>query len=161
MDVEAAFRMYFPRIREKCRRMLRDPGDAEDVAQETFIRLWKANLQGGDARRVIAWVYRTSSRLALDRLRRQQAGPERVVDELLWSVPEDSHPETRAEDRQRLLQFAQHLPQDELEMVLLSRMDRLTYAEIAEVSQVSERTVRRTLRRFEDRVEQLRQGLEP
>ena len=33
VDVETAFRRYFPLIREKCRRMLSDFAEADDVAQ--------------------------------------------------------------------------------------------------------------------------------
>jgi RNA polymerase sigma-70 factor, ECF subfamily len=156
MDVQAAYATYFPIIREKCRRMLRDPDEAQDVAQETFIRLWQARLRDEDPRRVTAWVYRTSTHLAIDRLRRRQSGvaPERP--EELPEVAQVGSLESSVQARQELERFARHLPADELEVVLLSRVDGLTQLEIAEVAQVSERTVRRLLTRFDERVEQLR-----
>src|SRR5207302_10717908 len=52
-DVEAAYRRYFVLIREKCRRMLADFAEADDVAQETFVRLWRADLAGGNPRSVL------------------------------------------------------------------------------------------------------------
>ncbi|MFY0566539.1 RNA polymerase sigma factor [Archangium lansingense] len=156
MDVQTAYATYFPIIREKCRRMLRDPDEAQDVAQETFIRLWQARLRDGEPRRVTAWVYRTSTHLAIDRLRRLQSGmvPERP-EEMLEAAQAGSL-ERSVQARQELERFARHVPADELEVALLSRVDGLTQLEIAEVTQVSERTVRRLLTRFDERVEQLR-----
>src|SRR5207253_5371068 len=58
--------------------------------------------------------------------------------------------------RDEVEELAQLLPADELEFVLLHRIDGLTQAEIAEVAAVSERTVRRALRRFDARVRTLR-----
>ena len=48
--------------------------EAQDVAQETFIRLWKSGLDLEDARRVAAWVYRTATHLSVDRIRRKAIG---------------------------------------------------------------------------------------
>ncbi len=41
IDLDHLYAAWFPLIREKCRRVLADRGEAEDVAQETFIRLWQ------------------------------------------------------------------------------------------------------------------------
>src|SRR2546423_906525 len=68
-DVEATYRRYFALIREKCRRMLGDFAEADDVAQETFVRLWRTNLRAGDRRSVLAWIYKTRTPPAIDRLR--------------------------------------------------------------------------------------------
>jgi RNA polymerase sigma-70 factor, ECF subfamily len=159
VNVDAAYQAYFPRIREKCRRMLGDAGEAEDVAQETFVRLWREGQQGAAPERVMAWVYRTSTRLAIDRMRRRRVGPECVDADVLCGVQAPGSLEAQVALRDALVQFAAVLPPDELEVVLLHRLDRLTQAEIAEVAKVSERTVRRLLQRFAQRVEPLRQGL--
>lgn len=156
MDVDTAWRRYFVLIREKCQRMLRDHGLADDVAQETFVRLWKSGIIGDDPRQVTAWLYRTSTRIAIDRIRAERRRAE---------VAEPSEAET-AQDlaslasptddvlaaRQRLMRLSAALPEDELEMALLWQVDGLTQREIAEVAKVSERTVRRTLQRFEERL---------
>lgn len=159
MTVEEAYRAYFPRIFEKCRRMLRDPGDAEDVAQETFVRWWQAGLRDAEPRRVVAWVYRTSTRLAIDRLRRRRAAAEVPCDEALLRMATAVPLEREVAERDALAQLVGQLPEDELEVVFLHRMDRLTQPELAEVLQVSERTVRRLLTRFEQRLKALREGV--
>jgi RNA polymerase sigma-70 factor (ECF subfamily) len=159
MDVETAYRRYYVLLREKCRRMLRDVAKADDVAQETFVRLWKSGLSGDEPRQVTAWLYRTSTRIAIDHIRAQRSR-ERVAqpseDETAQDLASLASP---ADDvlaaRQRLLRLSAVLPADELEMALLWQVDGLTQKEIAEVAQVSERTVRRSLQRFEERMSRL------
>ncbi|WP_224364708.1 RNA polymerase sigma factor [Hyalangium versicolor] len=159
MTVEEAYRAYFPRIREKCRRMMQNVGDAEDVAQETFVRLWQARLQDTHPQRVMVWVYRTSTRLAIDRLRRRRSAAELSCDEALERMATAVSLEREVVERDALAQLVGQLPAEELEVVFLHRLDRLTQPELAEVLQVSERTVRRLLRRFEERLEKLKEGV--
>lgn len=160
-DVEAAYRRYFALIREKCRRMLGNFTEADDVAQETFVRLLKAELPGDDPRRLLAWIYRTGTRLAVDHLRQRF----RIVstDEEAAALAHLGAQEPGGDDalatRRALETLARRLPAEELEVALLSRLDGLTQAEIAKVSHVSERTVRRCLRRLESRLELLRKEI--
>lgn len=65
--------------------MLDDAAEADDVAQETFVRLWQAPFDDEDARRVSSWIYRTCTRLAIDRMRERarRAGSEDGLDELV------------------------------------------------------------------------------
>jgi len=159
LNVEEAYQAYFPRIYEKCRRALHNPGDAEDVAQETFVRLWQARLQDAEPRRVVAWVYRTSTRLTIDRLRRRRAAAEVPVDEVLQRMATAVPLEREVAERDALAKWVGQLPEDELEAIFLHRLDRLTQPELAEVLQVSERTVRRLLTRFEQRLKVLSEGV--
>lgn len=151
--LEEAFRQHYPALREKCRRMLRDPQEADDVAQETFVRLWKSNLAGDDARQVTAWIYKTSTRVAIDRIRasatRQRLAP----------APEETSGDmtTHMQVKASLDRLAREMPADELELVLLQHWDGLTQMEIAEVTGRSERTVRRMLKRSEERLALLAQ----
>lgn len=146
VEVEEAYRRLWPIIRAKCARMLADVNEAEDVAQATFERLWRAELAERDPKTVTAWIYRTSTRLAIDRLRqrRRWAGVEEVerMDHTLLD---------RTIAKSALARIAQRVPADELEAVVLHRFDGLTQPEVAELLGVSERTVRRTLARFDSR----------
>jgi RNA polymerase sigma-70 factor (ECF subfamily) len=67
-----------PRVVNLARRMLSDPVEAEDVAQETFLRAWKAaqTWRPGKAR-FDTWLHRVALNLCYDRLRlRRRAGGE-------------------------------------------------------------------------------------
>jgi RNA polymerase sigma-70 factor (ECF subfamily) len=57
--------------------------------------------------------------------------------------------------REQLQALAQAVPAEELEVVLLHRLDGLTQVEIGEVTGMSDRTVRRILARLEQRMDSL------
>jgi RNA polymerase sigma-70 factor (ECF subfamily) len=162
-DVEATYRRYFALIREKCRRMLGDFAEADDVAQETFVRLWRTNLRADDRRSVLAWIYKTGTRLAIDRLRERSkmaaADDEAVA--LVQLASSSPGGDDALATRRSLEVLARRLPADELEVALLFRLDGLSQAEIAEVARISERTVRRCLQRLDERVAKLREGILP
>jgi RNA polymerase sigma-70 factor (ECF subfamily) len=155
LDVEETYRRYFPVIREKCSRMLHDPAEAQDVAQETFTRLWsdRARLRNADG--VASWIYRTSTRLAVDRHRQSRREDGALAAEELVG---EASPERRVASRQLLARVAARIPADELEVAVLSRVDGLGHEEIALVVGTSDRTVRRLLQKFEARIARLREA---
>lgn len=149
--LDSTYRRYFPIIRAKCARMLGDGDEAQDVAQETFVRLWQSGMAAEDPRRITAWIYRTSTHLAVDRLRRRRFQADAPAPE-----PHVDGPEDRVHARRELARLASSLPAAELAVAVLARLDGLGQEEIAEVTGVSARTVRRMLRRFDDRTAPLR-----
>ncbi len=156
LDVEHAYRRYFPVIREKCARMLRDPAEAQDVAQETFTRLWSDRARLRDADAIASWIYRTSTRLAVDRYRRtSRIGELPAADDVATSEPDAAQ---QLETRRTLARIAEHVPADELEVAILSRIDGLSQDEIARVLGCSDRTVRRLVQKLESRLSRLRES---
>src|SRR5437660_1683534 len=85
--------------------------------------------------------------LAIDRLRERQRkrGPE-AGGAALEGLPVAATEDTLLAARRQLQTLARSVPPDELEIAVLSRLDRLTHAEIGEVLGISDRTVRRRLR---------------
>lgn len=64
---------HLARIVAVADRLLDDPAEAEDVAQEAFTRLWQhaSRWEPGRAR-VSTWLHRVASNLCIDRLRRRR-----------------------------------------------------------------------------------------
>ncbi len=155
MTVDEAYRHYFPAIREKCRRMLADAEEAQDVAQETFVRLWSSGATFEAPAQVLAWAYRTSTRLAVDRIRsrrrRSAFGASFESSESATTSPiDDVH--TRAS----LSWLAERISERELTLVILTHLDGLTQVQAAEVLGRSERSVRRDLVALEQRLAHLK-----
>jgi RNA polymerase sigma-70 factor (ECF subfamily) len=62
-------------------RLLRDRTEAEDVAQETFLRLWKDAGRYEPKARVTTWLHRIAHNLCIDRLRGRREEPSEMLDE--------------------------------------------------------------------------------
>jgi DNA-directed RNA polymerase specialized sigma24 family protein len=60
LDLEALFRVHFSRVARAVGRVVGDPGRAEELAVEAFLKLWRNSQVQGD--RVEGWLYRTAIR---------------------------------------------------------------------------------------------------
>src|SRR5262249_29512445 len=81
----AAFRAladaHLTKIMNFAYRLLKDQGEAEDVAQETFLRLWKDAARYEPRARVTTWLHRIAHNLCVDRLRGRREQPSEAVGE--------------------------------------------------------------------------------
>src|SRR3982750_449743 len=66
-------RRYQPRIYRLALHMLRDRAEAEDVAQETFIRAYQALARFDGGREPYTWFYRITVNLALNTIRSRKS----------------------------------------------------------------------------------------
>jgi RNA polymerase sigma-70 factor, ECF subfamily len=76
LSVEAAWRSHRPYLVNLAYQMLGDVGEAEDVAQEAFLRLSRADLSQIDE--VRAWLTVVAGRLCLDQMRSARTRHEQV-----------------------------------------------------------------------------------
>lgn len=129
-----------PRVLRYAARLLSDRAEAEDVAQETMLRLWRvaAEWRQGEAQ-VSTWVYRVAGNLCTDRLRRRGARGATALDD----APEiaDSAPGAEAvmieADRAQALQAAlEALPDRQRQAVVLRHIEGLSNPEIAAVMEI-------------------------
>src|SRR3982750_1663292 len=79
---EAAFSALYdelaPRVFGLCRRVLRDPAQAEEVAQEALLEVWRTAGRYDPAKGSAAsWALTIAHRRAVDRVRSEQASAER------------------------------------------------------------------------------------
>lgn len=150
-EIERFFRENFAVIRAKCARML-DGEEASDVAQEAFVRLCESGVVHEQAAARAAWIYRTCTRLAIDRLRRRGRGVETAAGPGSEAAGGAAPADEVLAARQLLAAVAGLVPADELELAVLCRVDGLTQVEAAEVTRRSERSVRRLLARLDGRL---------
>jgi RNA polymerase sigma factor (sigma-70 family) len=132
--------------------LLGETSAAEDAAQETFLRLLNAGLRpDAEPRVVLSWLYRTGTRISIDMLRERRR---RTSDHFDEQLPCGGDPAAALEARSALARIAGATPDDELAAVVLCRIDALTQPEAAAVMSVSERTVRRLLDKFDQRLKE-------
>ena len=129
-----------PRILGFAARVLADRTEAEDVAQEAMMRLWRvAPDWRQDEAKVSTWLYRVVSNLCTDRLRARSRRRTEALDAV--AEPEDGAASAVAvlieADRMAALQAAlSALPDRQREAVVLRHMEGLTNPEIAEIMQI-------------------------
>jgi RNA polymerase sigma factor (sigma-70 family) len=74
---EALVRRHLPRMVGLARRMLSDASEAEDVAQDVFLRVWReAPRWKPGAAKFETWMHRVALNLCYDRLRRRRETPD-------------------------------------------------------------------------------------
>lgn len=127
-----------PRVFAHAYRMLGNQADAEDVAQEALIRLWKIapDWRQGEAK-VTTWLYRVVANLATDRLRKARGV---ALDAIAEPEDDAKSASEMMQDRARqdALQSAlATLPDRQREAVVLRHIDGLGNPEIAEIMDIS------------------------
>ncbi|MUL79155.1 RNA polymerase sigma factor SigI [Mycolicibacterium sp. CBMA 226] len=93
----AAWRHHHPYLVNLAYQMLGDVGDAEDVAQEAFLRL--ARTEPGEIEDVRAWLTTVAGRLCLDLVRSARARREQPTDLEQDAIPDLPSPELDPADR--------------------------------------------------------------
>lgn len=128
-----------PRVFAQAIRLLGDRAEAEDVAQEALLRLWRAapGWRHGEAR-VATWLYRVTANLSVDRLRKRR----RNVDLDAVAEPADAAPSGAERLQQRARNDALRvalaaLPGRQAEAVALRHLEELGNVEIAEIMDIS------------------------
>ena len=69
LDFDATFRAQYERTARVIRIVVRDPGRAEELAVEVFLKLWRNPKAQGE--NIEGWLYRSAVRKGLDELRRR------------------------------------------------------------------------------------------
>jgi RNA polymerase sigma-70 factor (ECF subfamily) len=119
-------------------RMLGDRAEAEDVTQESLLRLWKA-APGWDATRakITTWLYRVTSNLCIDRLRKSNRNSGDEVPEVADETP-GIDLKLQATARAQALQHAlQTLPDRQRQAMILRHIEDLSNPEISDIMEIS------------------------
>jgi RNA polymerase sigma factor (sigma-70 family) len=136
--VRALVDRKLPRLLALGSRMLGDPREAEDVAQDAFLRAWKqASRWTPGAARFDTWLHRVALNLCYDRLRRRReiasAEPPEQADE--GPGPDRG---LQAQDAGRRVNAAlQRLPDRQREAVVLCHYQELGNIEAASLMGIS------------------------
>jgi RNA polymerase sigma-70 factor (ECF subfamily) len=121
-------------------RILGNWADAEDVAQEVFLRLHRHGLDFANDGAAGVWLYRVTVNLCLDRTRARWPSQE------LLDLPSPERSAEAAvlmeENKQRLMAALATLPTKERAAVVLREIEGLSTAEVAAALGSSEVTVR-------------------
>jgi RNA polymerase sigma-70 factor, ECF subfamily len=137
-------------------RMLSDDTEAEDLAQQVFVRVWKSAARWEPSAKFTTWLYTIVRNLVFNESRRRSRRPARSLDEM---QDDEEHPRqfqdfgTKPPDTNMLdteMQDAieraiQELPETQRMAVVMRRYQDVSYEEIAEVLQLTVSAVKSVL----------------
>jgi len=154
LDAGTLFEAHHDRIYRYVLHLVRDPAEAEDLVQETFLRAHHRLESIRDPGAVRSWLYRIATHVCLDRLRRRkpqisldsEEGARRAqsIASVSPSALEAAERKETSECVQRCLQF---LPDRYRALILMHEVYSLTAPEIASLLDVNLTTTKMRLHR--------------
>ncbi len=128
-------------------RFLGDPTEAEDIAQEAFLRILAAAPRYKPSATFSTYLYRVIARLCIDHARKKRPVFTTTLPETLDSSPDPAATLAR-KDRDALVRMAlDALPSRQRMVVILKYYEGLRYGEIAQAMETTVKAVERLLDR--------------
>ena len=170
-DVEA-FTLLVHRYKNKlvstAYRVVGDYAKAEDIAQETFLRVHRNAHRYRSIARFSTWIYTIALNVARNELRNTKRkrlvsleafGRDSETDQGTYDIPdESSRPDEEAENRdlRRVFEAAiQKLPERYRSVIILRDVQGLSYEEIAQILKVPKGTVKSRMNRARQKFKEL------
>jgi len=167
---ESAFALLLQRYRgpiyNLCLRMVRNPEDARDLAQEVFIKVFSLLDRYDERYAFSSWIFRIATNHCIDHLRRNRLrflslesttgmDGEEVEMQLPDSGPQPDTVLQRKEALERLEEVIGELPPHYRVITLLRHDQQLSYEEIAEILQLPLGTVKARIHRARNQIQQM------
>lgn len=141
---DAIYNRFYEAIYRNALSVLKDPGAAEDIIQETFLALWEKRTTIQRPENIAGWLFVTASNKSLNLLRKKvrqrlSLQPAETLAEIEY-IPEDYE----TADRQlKLLQKAiDALPPQRKRVFELCKLEGKSYEETAAILNISKNTVK-------------------
>ena len=119
--------------------LLHDAHEAQDIAQDTFVKVWESAPAYRPQGSPMAWLLTVARNLARTRLR--QGGRQVGLDEEAWNAIPATAPDVSPEDRQLLQEALARLSPEERQIVLLHAAAGLKHRETAQLLELPLSTV--------------------
>ncbi|MEZ5319420.1 MAG: sigma-70 family RNA polymerase sigma factor [Vicinamibacterales bacterium] len=153
LDVGDLCRRYGGMVLRRCRRLLRDEGEALDACQDVFVRLVERR-DRLDGQYPSSLLFRMATNVCLNRIRDRGRRPEGHRtdgdddDGLIYRIACAGRPGGQSEARLLLDRLFGREPESSRTMAVLHYVDGLTLEEVAEATGLSVSGVRKRLRRL-------------
>jgi len=149
IDLKSAYLLHRGELHHYVLRRVRDPHTAADLVQDAFAALAQQPMT--KIQDVRAYLYKAVANLVIDQARQIRRRDTRSVDPMTLAEVQDDNapsPEDAADSRlklQRLSQMIDEMPLRTQQILILNRIDGLSYAEIAARLKISESSVQKHL----------------
>ena len=146
------FNHFAPRVKAFMRRNGASESQAEEVAQEAMLAVWrKAALYNPSASGAATWIFTIARNLRIDAIRRESKGGAIRVDDVEAEYEVDDAPLAdfqlaAAQSEERLREALTALPGDQLRVIEMSFFEDKAHSEIAETLRIPLGTVKSRVR---------------
>jgi RNA polymerase sigma-70 factor, ECF subfamily len=152
-DFETIFLEHWPRVYGALLRLVGDPAEAEDLALETFWRLYDHPPQDQANLNVGGWLYRVATNLGLNAIRAWKRRERYETEAGRWDAEANTDADpaeaaAQSEERRRVRRALRDMDQRQAELLIL-RHSGFSYHELAAALDVTENSVGTLLVRAE------------
>lgn len=150
------------KVRNTCYRFVRNKEDAEDVAQEVFLEVYRSVKHFREEAQLFTWIYRIAVNKSLDFVRKRRRkkrfaqvlslfGVGEEEKELQLPSAEDPHEDLERRERMHILsQAVDTLPESQKVAITLSKYEGLRNNDIAEILDTSVSAVESLIHRAKE-----------
>ena len=152
-DFEAAAMPYLDPLYNAAYRMARNPQDAEDLVQETYLKAYKYYDKFEEGTNLKAWLFKILKNTFINSYRKKQQAPPKAdfadIEESFETIVRDDGGAARTPEEELLekvldedvQQAIEELPHDYRMVVLLADLEGFAYKEIADILEIPVGTV--------------------
>jgi RNA polymerase sigma-70 factor (ECF subfamily) len=140
---EKLFNNYCQSLINFSRRYVLDRQVAENIVQEIFVRIWTNRSSLDPAKNIKSYLYTSVKNESLKYLRHLDV-EQRSAEKLIPSVPHDNRPDMSVDAKEleiKIQKAVYDLPEKCREIFTMNRFENLKYSEIAEILNISVKTV--------------------
>lgn len=142
---------YQSAVYNLCYRMLGDPYEAEDAAQETFIRAYKSMKSYDQKRPFSTWILSIAAHYCIDQLRKKRLNGTNIEDSTYLAIPDPGpNPEVllvKEEGQKRIKELLNELNETDRAIVIMFYWYEFSYVEIAEALNLTSSAVKSRIHR--------------
>jgi RNA polymerase sigma-70 factor (ECF subfamily) len=155
---EELIRRYQDRVYNLCRYMLRDPQDAQDAAQDVFLKAYRGIKEFRPEASLYTWLCRIAVNTCIDykrKSRRDALKKEPLPEDLPSTEPFSAELYESRENTAAIQAALQKLPEKLRTAIVLREIDGLSYEEVAEVLHASVGTVKYRISRAREELRRI------
>ena len=147
-EIAALYEQYGPALYRRALGLLGHDEDAHEVVQETFFQFWRARSRFRRESSPFTFLYRITTNLSIDRLRRRKtAGHTLSLEEGIHSGAVEGSTESKVLAASQLAHVLDGLEDDLVMVAVMAFVDGMTQDEISESIGVSRRTILKRLKK--------------
>ena len=153
---ESLYNRYVTKVYQRCLSMTKDSEKAQDFTQDIFLKVFDKLDAFQERSRFSTWLYSVSYNYCADQLRLGKRLPFTALDTAFAAEPADAQEDHLQEETSRVVKLAmQTLSVEERSLLRLKYEDGLRVADIAQLQEIKESTVKMRLMRTREKIKRL------